>query len=78
MVDNSLTLLWERLFPEDNYGNEYSLEIIMGKPILCRLGLHKWGKERFTDPSFQSNVLEYTKKCERCGEKKKWVGAKKH
>jgi len=50
----------------------------MGKNILCRLGLHKWGREKFTDPSFQSNVLEYSKKCERCGEVKRWVKEKKN
>jgi len=49
----------------------------MGKSILCRLGLHKWGKEIFTDSSFQSNVLEYSKKCERCGVVKSWVTEKK-
>jgi hypothetical protein len=42
---------------------------------LCFLGIHKWGK-KFGYDEIRSNVIDWKKKCERCGKLKKWVEAK--
>lgn len=44
--------------------------------ILCKLGLHKWGKATFVDHSFHSSVLDYKQRCLRCGKKITWVQPK--
>jgi len=37
----------------------------MKKPLLCKLGLHKWSKPRFMDYGYSSNVLNWKKICEK-------------
>ena len=39
--------------------------------ILCRLGMHKWGKVN-SQHQFGSNVIDYQQKCLRCGKVKRW------
>lgn len=48
----------------------------MTKSFLCKLGLHKWTRPKYVT-NFSSNVLDYSKKCERCGKIKTWVKAKR-
>lgn len=48
----------------------------MKKPILCRLGLHKWDEATFIDYGPTSSVRDWKKKCLRCGEVRKWVEVK--
>jgi len=50
------------------------LNNFIGK-ILCSLGIHKWGKKHGHD-IFSSNVIDWTKRCQRCGKLKKWVETK--
>lgn len=44
--------------------------------ILCRIGLHRWGRKRGYD-EYSSNVIEWEQRCERCGERKRWVEVKR-
>jgi len=44
--------------------------------ILCRIGLHRWGRKRGYN-EFSSNVIEWEQRCERCGKKKQWVEPKR-
>jgi|GEM_PF-467325 hypothetical protein len=44
--------------------------------ILCRIGLHRWGRKRGYD-EYSSNVIEWEQRCERCGKRKRWVEAKR-
>ncbi len=44
--------------------------------ILCRIGLHQWGRKRGYD-EYSSNVIEWEQRCERCGKRKRWVEAKR-
>ena len=39
--------------------------------ILCKLGMHKWGKTK-SFYQFGSNVTDYQQVCMRCGKVKKW------
>ena len=39
--------------------------------ILCKIGIHKWSKER-VHFHFESHVKDYEKYCLRCGKVKKW------
>jgi hypothetical protein len=40
--------------------------------LLCRIGLHKWGKAHgFSQVS--SNVVEMKQRCRRCGKVKRWI-----
>jgi hypothetical protein len=41
-------------------------------PLLCKLGLHKWGRPQ-GHHDFSSNVVDMKKRCLRCGIVKKWV-----
>jgi len=43
--------------------------------ILCSVGIHEWGK-KFGYDQHSSNVIEWKKRCQRCGKLKKWVAAK--
>jgi hypothetical protein len=43
--------------------------------ILCFLGIHKWGK-KFGHDEIRSNVIDWKKRCIRCGKLKQWVAAK--
>ncbi|HIH85363.1 MAG TPA: hypothetical protein PK336_02315 [Methanoculleus sp.] len=44
--------------------------------ILCRLGLHRWGRKHGYD-DYSSNVIEWEQRCERCGKKKRWIEVKR-
>jgi len=44
--------------------------------ILCRIGLHRWGRKRGYD-EYSSNVIEWEQRCERCGKRKRWVEVKR-
>jgi len=46
----------------------------MGFPgkLLCRIGLHDWGKPHGLD-QFSSNVVDWKKKCRRCNAVRRWV-----
>ncbi|MDI6719797.1 MAG: hypothetical protein QMD46_09325 [Methanomicrobiales archaeon] len=44
--------------------------------LLCRIGLHRWGRKRGYD-QFSSSVIEWQQRCERCGEVRRWVETKK-
>ncbi|MCK8518242.1 hypothetical protein [Methanoculleus sp. 7T] len=44
--------------------------------ILCRIGLHRWGRKRGYD-EYSSNVIEWEQRCERCGTRKRWVEVKR-
>lgn len=44
--------------------------------ILCRIGLHRWGRKRGYD-EYSSNVIEWEQRCERCGQRKRWVEVKR-
>lgn len=44
--------------------------------ILCRIGLHRWGRKRGYD-QYSSNVIEWEQRCERCGKRKRWVETKR-
>ncbi|MBR9690754.1 hypothetical protein GOV08_03660 [Candidatus Woesearchaeota archaeon] len=48
----------------------------MSKNFWCKIGFHKWGKSFYSDYGATSNVLNYKKKCDRCGKVKTWVQAK--
>ncbi|MBI4155063.1 hypothetical protein HY498_03190 [Candidatus Woesearchaeota archaeon] len=43
--------------------------MVFGK-ILCKFGIHRWGKEKFWT-SATSNVRDYQKHCLRCGKVEK-------
>jgi len=43
--------------------------------FLCWIGIHKWGK-KFGYDQHSSNIIDWKKRCERCGKLKKWVEAK--
>ena len=45
------------------------------KNIWCLLGIHKWGKER-QHSIFGSNVVDYTKYCNRCSKNRRRVIAR--
>jgi len=45
------------------------------KSFLCRLGIHKWRRSHYLSASL-SNGKDYKKKCQRCGELKRWTKAK--
>ncbi|MDH7593226.1 MAG: hypothetical protein QHG99_02580 [Methanomicrobiales archaeon] len=47
----------------------------LGK-ILCRIGIHRWGK-KFGHDEFGSSVIEWKKKCQRCGKLLTWIEPKK-
>jgi hypothetical protein len=47
---------------------------LLGK-ILCFFGIHKWGKKYGYD-IHMSNVIDWKKRCQRCGKIKDWVEAK--
>lgn len=44
--------------------------------ILCRIGLHRWGRKRGYD-EYSSNVIEWEQRCERCGKRKRWIETKR-
>jgi len=44
--------------------------------LLCRIGLHRWGRKLGYD-QFSSSVIEWQQRCERCGEVRRWVETKK-
>jgi hypothetical protein len=46
------------------------------KPLLCMIGLHKWGRTTY-ETSVSSNVRNWKKRCLRCGELLRWVEVKK-
>ena len=48
----------------------------MTKSILCKLGIHRWGRATFIDMSIHSNVLDWKQSCVRCGKRITWVQPK--
>lgn len=48
-----------------------SLKDTFGR-LLCSIGIHKWGK-KFGHDQISSNVIDWKKRCLRCGFTKKWV-----
>lgn len=44
--------------------------------ILCRIGLHRWGRKRGYD-EYSSNVIEWEQRCERCGKRRRWIEVKR-
>lgn len=48
----------------------------MSKPLLCKLGIHKWDRATFLDSGIQSNVRDYKQKCKRCDKRITWVQPK--
>ncbi len=47
-----------------------------GTPLLCRIGIHRWGRKRGYN-EYASNVVEWEQVCERCGRRKRWIETKK-
>ncbi|MFW9928435.1 MAG: DUF1660 family phage protein [Candidatus Thorarchaeota archaeon] len=45
------------------------------KPLLCKIGLHKWSRPTFTTHG-SSNVKDYSKTCARCNITKRWTKAR--
>jgi len=43
--------------------------------ILCFIGIHDWGK-KFGYDQHSSNIIDWKKRCQRCGKLKRWVAAK--
>ncbi|MEG3055407.1 MAG: hypothetical protein RQM90_04505 [Methanoculleus sp.] len=43
--------------------------------ILCRIGIHRWGRKRGYN-EYSSNVIEWEQRCVRCGKKRRWIEAK--
>lgn len=50
----------------------------MKKSFLCKIGVHKWGRSTSISHAFQSNTLDWKKRCKRCGKIKRWVTAKNY
>lgn len=40
--------------------------------LLCKIGLHKWGKTT-SYRNGMSNYIDWKKTCERCGKRKTWI-----
>ena len=44
--------------------------------LLCKFGIHKWGKPKMTY-IYGSNVNDFESSCSKCGKKKQWNEAVK-
>ncbi len=44
--------------------------------LLCKLGLHDYGKAHYTEHGMYSNVRDFKQKCGRCGKIIRWTQPK--